>query len=54
MTGDDDQGHGSHVAGIAAAKDNDVGIMGIAPGARLRWTWRMQDFEPDGGNRVCY
>lgn len=32
----DDQGHGTHVAGIAAAaKDNGRGIAGVAPGARL-------------------
>jgi subtilisin len=42
LTGDDDQGHGSHVAGIAAAKDNDVDIMGIAPGARL-WAIKVCD-----------
>ena len=42
MTGDDDQGHGSHVAGIAAAKDNDIGIVGIAPGARL-WAIKVCD-----------
>lgn len=34
-SGDDDNGHGSHVAGIAAAKDNDIGVVGVAPGARL-------------------
>ncbi len=33
--GDDDNGHGSHVAGIAAALDNTVGVVGVAPGARL-------------------
>ncbi|HEX2057779.1 MAG TPA: S8 family serine peptidase [Actinomycetota bacterium] len=33
--GDDDNGHGSHVAGIAAALDNSFGVVGIAPGARL-------------------
>ena len=33
--GDDDNGHGTHVAGIAAAKDNDIGVVGVAPGARL-------------------
>ena len=38
-TGNDDNGHGSHVAGIAAAKDNDQGIVGIAPGARI-WAIR--------------
>jgi len=33
--GDDDNGHGSHVAGITAAIDNGVGIVGVAPGARI-------------------
>jgi len=32
---DDDQGHGSHVAGTIAAKDNTIGPVGVAPGARL-------------------
>jgi subtilisin len=31
----DDHGHGSHVAGIAAARDNGDGVVGVAPGARL-------------------
>ena len=31
----DDHGHGSHVAGIAAARDNGSGVVGVAPGARL-------------------
>jgi subtilisin family serine protease len=34
-TADDDQGHGTHVAGIVAAKDNSEGIVGVAPGAKL-------------------
>ncbi|HVF53903.1 MAG TPA: S8 family serine peptidase [Actinomycetota bacterium] len=34
-SGDDDNGHGSHVAGTAAAKDNSIGVVGVAPGARL-------------------
>lgn len=32
---DDDNGHGSHVSGIVAARDNDIGVVGIVPGARL-------------------
>ena len=34
-TGNDDNGHGSHVAGIAAALDNGIGTVGVAPGARI-------------------
>lgn len=32
---DDANGHGTHVAGTAAALDNDVGVVGAAPGARI-------------------
>jgi hypothetical protein len=35
INADDDHGHGTHLAGVAAAKDNSFGIVGIAPGARL-------------------
>ncbi|CAD6492745.1 MAG: Subtilase family protein [Candidatus Argoarchaeum ethanivorans] len=31
----DDNGHGTHCAGIAAAEDNDIGVIGVAPGAHL-------------------
>lgn len=41
-SGDDDNGHGSHVAGIAAAKDNGIGVIGAAPGARL-WSVKVCD-----------
>ena len=34
-SGDDDHGHGTHVAGIAAARDNAIGVIGVAPEARL-------------------
>lgn len=33
--GDDDNGHGTLVAGIAAALDNDIGVIGVAPEASL-------------------
>jgi subtilisin family serine protease len=33
-------GHGTHVAGIAAAKDDRNGVVGVAPGARL-WAVRV-------------
>ncbi len=32
---DDDHGHGTHVAGTAAALDNDLGVLGVAPNADL-------------------
>lgn len=42
----DDNGHGSSVAGIAAAIDNDVGVVGVAPGARL---WAVKVLDKTGG-----
>ncbi len=33
--GDDDHYHGTHVAGTIGAIDNDQGVVGVAPGARL-------------------
>jgi subtilisin len=38
----DDNGHGTHCAGIAAAIDNDAGVVGVAPGARL-WAVKVLD-----------
>ena len=32
---DDQNGHGSHVAGTIAAKDDSNGVVGVAPGARI-------------------
>jgi subtilisin len=32
---DDDNGHGTHVAGIVAAEDNEIGVIGVAPDASL-------------------
>lgn len=34
-TGNDDNGHGSHVAGTIAAQDNSAGVVGVAPEAKL-------------------
>ena len=34
-TGDDDNGHGTLVAGIVGALDNDIGVIGVAPEASL-------------------
>lgn len=31
----DDNGHGTHVAGIVAAEDNEAGVVGVAPEAEL-------------------
>ena len=46
---DDDHGHGTHLAGIAAAKDNSFGIVGIAPGARL---WAIKILESSGMGEI--
>ena len=42
---DDGNGHGTHVAGIIAAQDNDRGTVGIAPQARL---YAMKALANDG------
>lgn len=34
-SGDDDHYHGTHVAGTIGALDNGIGVVGVAPGARL-------------------
>jgi len=43
--GDDKCGHGTHIAGIAAAKDDSSGIVGMAPGARL-WSIKVLELDP--------
>jgi subtilisin family serine protease len=40
----DGYGHGTHVAGIVGARDNAVGTVGMAPGARI---WSAKIFEDD-------
>ena len=44
----DDYGHGTGVAGIAAAKDNRSGVVGVAPGVRI---WNVRVFDSYGGDR---
>jgi subtilisin len=39
---DDEYGHGTHIAGVIGALDNGVGVVGVAPGARL-WAVRVLD-----------
>jgi subtilisin len=41
-SGNDDNGHGTAVAGVAAAKDDSQGVVGLAPGARL-WAIKVLD-----------
>ena len=38
----DQQGHGTHIGGIIGAKDNGVGVRGVAPGVAL-WSVRTND-----------
>ena len=45
--GDDDHYHGTHVAGTIAAIDNNTGVVGVAPGARL-WAVKVLDSQGSG------
>lgn len=47
VSADDDQYHGTHVAGTVAALDNGVGVVGVAPGARL-WAVKVLDSNGSG------
>jgi subtilisin len=44
---DDGNGHGTHVAGTIGALDNNIGVVGVAPGARL-WAVRVLDNSGSG------
>ena len=46
---DDDNGHGTHVAGIVGAYDNDFGVVGVAPGARL---WAVKVLASNGFGKL--
>lgn len=48
-TGGDGSGHGTHVAGIAAAIDNGEGVVGVAPGARL---WSVKVVSNSGSSNL--
>lgn len=43
----DKNGHGTHVAGIIGALNNDIGVVGLAPGARL-WAVKVLDATGNG------
>lgn len=45
---DDDNGHGTHCAGIVAALDNDIGVIGVAPEASLYAVKVLDRGEADG------
>lgn len=46
---DDDNGHGTHVAGSVAAADNDIGVIGVAPQA---WLYGVKVLDKRGGGYV--
>ncbi|HCT78272.1 MAG TPA: hypothetical protein DGT23_17185 [Micromonosporaceae bacterium] len=46
-TGDDDNGHGSNVAGIVGSLDNGIGFVGVAPGVRL-WSVKVLNASGSG------
>jgi subtilisin family serine protease len=45
--GDDDHYHGTHVAGTIGAIDNDTGVVGVAPGARI-WSVKVLNSQGSG------
>lgn len=49
--GNDDNGHGTHVAGTTAALDNGIGVVGVAPGARL---WAVKVLRSDGSGYISW
>ena len=53
-TTDDVEGHGTFTAGVIGAIDNDHGVVGVAPGARI-WSVRVLDanLEADDAQLLC-
>lgn len=49
----DGYGHGTHVSGIVAAKDNGFGVVGVAPGARL-WSVKVLNDMGSGTDQTVY
>ncbi len=49
--GDDDHYHGTHVAGTIGALDNDLGVVGVAPGARI-WAVKVLDSNGSGSESM--
>ncbi len=45
--GDDDHYHGTHVAGTIGALDNGLGVVGVAPGARI-WAVKVLNSQGSG------
>jgi subtilisin len=45
--GDDNHFHGTHVAGTIGALDNGIGVVGVAPGARI-WAVKVLDSSGSG------
>lgn len=47
---DDDHGHGTQVSGVAAARDNSIGYVGVVPGARI---WAVKVLTAADGYASC-
>jgi len=50
LNADDGNGHGTHVSGTIGALDNRIGVVGMAPGARI---WPVRVFGPSGAGSLA-